>query len=311
MSNNKLVASISRGVHKIGFKARKHSPEILIVTGVIGVVTSTVMACKATTKLSEVLDESKDQLNTIHQAPERAELKEKYTEEDMKKDLTIVYVQTGLKVVKLYAPAVALGALSLTAIIGSHKILTKRNAALTAAYATLDKSFKNYRSGVLERFGEECDKELKYGIKAKEFEKKESDPKTGEEKVTKETVKVSELDGYSEYARFFDESSRYWQKNSEQNLMFLRSTQAIANDMLKRDGLLFVNQVYDMLDIPKTKAGQIIGWVYDLDNPDCNNCVDFGIYELNREKNRDFVNGYERSILLDFNVDGNVWEGMA
>lgn len=311
MINNKLVASISRGVHKIGFKARKHSPEILIVTGVIGVVTSTVMACKATTKLSEVLDESKDQLNTIHQAPERAELKEKYTEDNMKKDLTIVYVQTGLKVAKLYAPAVALGALSLTAIIGSHKILTKRNAALTAAYATLDKSFKNYRSGVIERFGAEYDKELKYGIKAKEFEKKEIDPKTGEEKVTKETVQVSELDGYSEYARFFDESSRYWQKNSEQNLMFLRSTQAMANDMLKRDGRLFVNQVYELLDIPKTKAGQIIGWVYDLDNPDCNNCVDFGIYELNREKNRDFVNGYERSILLDFNVDGNVWEGMA
>lgn len=311
MSNNKIVASISRSVHKMAFKARKHSPEILIVTGVVGVVTSTVMACKATTKLSEILDESKDQLDAIHEAPNRTDLSEEYTQEDMKKDLMIVYTQTGIKLVKLYAPAVVLGALSLTAIIGSHKILTKRNAALTAAYATLDKGFKNYRAGVVERFGEECDKELKYGIKAKEFEKKEIDPKTGKEKVTKETAKVSELDGYSEYARFFDESSRYWQKNSEQNLMFLRSTQAMANDLLKRDGVLFLNQVYDLLDIPKTKAGQLIGWVYDLDNPDCNNCVDFGIYELNREKNRDFVNGYERSILLDFNVDGNVWEGMA
>ena len=65
-----------------------------------------------------------------------------------------------------------------------------------------------------------------------------------------------------------------------------------------------------MLGIPRTRAGQIVGWIYDKKNPIGDNYVDFGIYDTNKEANRNFVNGYERTILLDFNVEGNILELM-
>ena len=163
---NELMTKATRSFHKFGFKMKKHSPEILAITGTIGIITSAVMACKATTKLNTILAESKVQIDQIHEYAETEGFSEKYTEEDSKKDLTIVHVQTGVKLVKLYAPSVILGALSITAMLGSNHILRKRNIALAAAYTAVDKSFKDYRSRVVERFGEELDKELKYNIKA-------------------------------------------------------------------------------------------------------------------------------------------------
>ena len=309
MKNLEIMNGMTRTFNKFGFQLKKHSPEILMAVGVVGTVASTVMACKATLKLNDVLDESKDIIEKIHEVSEDEDMKDKYTEDDAKKDLTITYVQTGAKIAKLYAPAVILGTLSLTAILASNNILRKRNVALAAAYATIDRSFKDYRSRVVERFGKELDKELRYNIKAKEIEETVID-ENGKEKTVKKTVNVSDPNGYSDYARFFDESCAGWNKTPEYNLMFLKQQQAHANRLLQQNGYLFLNEVYEMIGLPKTKAGQVVGWVYDEKNPIGDNFVDFGIYDIYNEKARDFVNGYERSILLDFNVDGNVWELM-
>lgn len=309
MGKTEIMKKASTSISKIGFKVRKHSPEILVIAGTVGVVVSAVMACKATTKVQDILDETKETVDTVHKCAEDETLKEEYTEEDAKKDLAIVYMRTGVKLVKLYAPSVILGAASLTAILASNNILKKRNAALAAAYAAVDKGFKEYRSRVIDRFGEEVDKELKYNIKAKKMEEEVTDPETGKTKKVKKTEKVSKLDTCSPYAKFFDASSREWEKDPEYNLMFLRAQQQYANDLLRSRGHLFLNEVYDMLDIQRTKEGQIVGWVYDEEHPVGDNFVDFGIYETNRS-NRNFVNGYESVILLDFNVDGNIWELM-
>lgn len=291
---------------KVELKAIKHSPEILAGVGVVGVVGSLVMACKATTKLSDVLEESKEQLDKIKEVAADPAYEEKYTQDDAKKDTTITYVQTAMKVTKLYAPSVILCASSLGCLLASNNILKKRNAALSAAYMTVDKSFKEYRKRVADRFGEEVEKEIRYNIKAEEITKVDED---GNE-VT-ETVKV--MDGtddpnsYSDYARFFDESCAAWQNDAEYNLTFLKAQQQYANDLLKARGRLFLNEVYRMLGIDETKAGQVVGWVYNPDNPTGDNFVDFGIYNMQRERVRAFVNGYEPNILLDFNVDGVIW----
>ena len=291
---------------KVELKAIKHSPEILAGVGVVGVVGSLVLACKATTKLSDVLEESKEQLDKIKEVAADPAYEEKYSQDDAKKDTTITYVQTAMKVTKLYAPSVILCASSLGCLLASNNILKKRNAALSAAYMTVDKSFKEYRKRVADRFGEEVEKEIRYNIKAEEITKVDED---GNE-VT-ETVKV--MDGtddpnsYSDYARFFDESCAAWQNDAEYNLTFLKAQQQYANDLLRAKGRLFLNEVYRMLGIDETKAGQVVGWVYNPDNPTGDNFVDFGIYNMQRERVRAFVNGYEPNILLDFNVDGVIW----
>ena len=303
MKANELMNNVTRTINRVGFKFKKHSPEVLIVAGTIGVVASAVMACKATTKAGKIKEEMNEEMDKIHEVAEAH--REDYTEEDLKKDTTIVYTQTAVKYVKLYAPSVALGVVSLTCILASNGILRKRNIALAAAYTAVDKGFKEYRGRVVERFGTELDKELRYNIKAKEFEEPVVDEK-GKEKIKKETVSVADPNLYSDYARFFDDGCLGWSKDAEYNLMFLKQQQNYANDLLKKKGHLFLNEVYDMLGIPRTRAGQVVGWIYDEKHPIGDNFVDFGIYDMNREKVRDFVNGYERVILLDFNVDGNI-----
>ena len=306
MKVKEIINSVSYNAHRIGFKIKKASPEIMVVAGVVGVVTSTVMACKATTKVNDILEETRKQVDDVHNVLDSDVItEEEYNNDDAKKDLAIIYTQTGVKLIKLYAPSVIVGALSITGILASHKILKKRNVALTAAYATIDRSFKEYRGRVVERFGKELDRELRYNIKAQEIEEKTVD-KDGNETVEKKTISVVDPNMYSDYARIFDNGSMGWTKDPEYNLMFLKLQQNQANDRLRAQGYLFLNDVYDMLGIPRTKAGQIVGWIYDEENPVGDNFVDFGIYDIYNEKACDFVNGRERSIVLDFNVDGNI-----
>lgn len=305
MSKAEIMNKMSRNLHKFGFKFKKHSPEILAVAGVVGIVASGVMACKASTKLSGVIEETKEQLDQVHDYVEKNGFSDKYTEEDSKKDTAIIYTQTAIKLVKLYGPAVILGTLSITAMLTSNKILRKRNIALAAAYTTVDKAFKDYRGRVVERFGEELDRELKYNLKSKEIEEIVTD-ENGEETTVKKTVKAMNPNDISEYARFFDESCSSWNKSQFHNQMFLKQQQNYANDLLKAQGYLFLNDVYKMLGMDVAPYGQVVGWIYDEKNPVGDNFVDFGLYDLNDEAKRLFINGRERTILLDFNVDGNI-----
>ena len=308
---NELMSNLSRGFGKFGLKVKKRTPEILLGAGIVGGVASAVLACKATTKVSTILDDTKHQVDCVHQALEDPNISEKeYSEEDGKKDLAIIYVQTGIKLAKLYAPAVGLGVLSIASILSSHNMMHKRNVAVSAAYMAVSEGFKDYRRNVVDRFGEALDRELKYNIKSEEIEETTVDEQ-GNEVTTKKTVEVMQkpLTG-SEYAQFFDDGCTGWSKNPERNKKFLLDQQRYANDKLRARGYLFLNEVYEMLGMNITKAGQVVGWVYDPKSETLSNCVDFGIFDIYKEENRDFVNGRERTILLDFNVDGNVLDLM-
>lgn len=303
-NKTEIMKSVNGVTSKAVMKLKKHSPEILVVAGIAGTVVSAVLACKATTKVAEILDETKGTLDTIHEGMETGAINgQEYTNEDGKKDTVVVYAQTGMKLAKLYGPAIILGTLSITSILASNNILRKRNVALGAAYAAIDKSFKEYRGRVIERFGEQVDTELKYGIKAKKFEEIEVDPETGKEKKVKKTVMVADPNLQSDYAVYFDSKSRNYETNPDYNRMFLKAQQAFANDKLQTRGHLFLNEVLDDLDLPRTPAGQIVGWTKD--GPD--GYVNFRIVEVERETED---GRHEPAFLLDFNVEGNIWEKM-
>lgn len=303
-NKTEILKSVNGVTSKAVMKLKKHSPEILVVAGIAGMVVSAVLACKATTKVAEILDETKGTLDTIHEGMETGAINgQEYTNEDGKKDTVVVYAQTGMKLAKLYGPAIILGTLSVTSILASNNILRKRNVALGAAYAAIDKSFKEYRGRVIERFGEQVDTELKYGIKAKKFEEIKVDPETGKEKKVKKTVMVADPNLQSDYAVYFDSKSRNYETNPDYNRMFLKAQQAFANDKLQTRGHLFLNEVLDDLDLPRTPAGQIVGWTKD--GPD--GYVNFRIVEVERETED---GRHEPALLLDFNVEGNIWEKM-
>lgn len=303
-NKTEIMKSVNGVASKAVMKLKKHSPEILVVAGIAGTVVSAVLACKATTKVAEILDETKGTLDTIHEGMETGAINgQEYTNEDGKKNTVVVYAQTGMKLAKLYGPAIILGTLSITSILASNNILRKRNVALGAAYAAIDKSFKEYRGRVIERFGEQVDTELKYGIKAKKFEEIEVDPETGKEKKVKKTVMVADPNLQSDYAVYFDSKSRNYETNPDYNRMFLKAQQAFANDKLQTRGHLFLNEVLDDLDLPRTPAGQIVGWTKD--GPD--GYINFRIVEVERETED---GRHEPALLLDFNVEGNIWEKM-
>ena len=301
-----IINKATRLLSSTQYQIKKHSPEILMVAGIAGTIVGTVLACKATTKVSEIIEEKNKNVEDVHTCLE--EKPNEYTEEDSKKDLTIIYAQTGVKLFKLYAPAIGVMALSFASIIAGHKVLKKRNIAIAAAYAAIDKGFKQYRKNVIEEFGEGVDQQMRFGLKSKEIKKKDKDGKTVKETEYYIDPDANPLDNISEYARFFDAASSNFAKDPEYNMMFLRRQQDYANEMLKSRGHLFLNEVYDLLDIPRSKAGQVVGWVYDKNgNTKGDNYVDFGLYR-NDQGTRRFVNGLEYNILLDFNVDGVIYD---
>lgn len=308
---NELAAKLSRSFYKVGFKFKKHSPEILVVTGVVGIVASTIMACKATTKVNDIVDETKETIDKIHESVGKGlhtSDGEEYTQEVANKDLAIVYTQTAWKFIKLYGPSVALGAASVACMIGSNRILKKRNIALAAAFTAVDTSFKEYRGRLIDRFGKDLDRELRFGIKAKDVEERVVDENGNESTVTKTVNVVDPNAAHSLYSVAFCEGNTGWTKNAELNKVFLIQQQNWANDKLRLRGYLTLNEVYEMVGAPTTAYGQIAGWVYTEDSSIGDNFVDFGIFDVTNENACDFVNGRERSIILDFNCIGNILE---
>lgn len=303
MKMNAVMANVSRFAAKAKFKLGKHSPEILMVVGAVGAVTSTVMACKATLKVNDILAAHDATVATIHDVQEgKVQIKagEEYTEEDVKKDLTTTYVQTGLKIAKLYAPAVILGTLSIGCMFGSNHILQKRNAALTAAYVTLDKAFADYKGRVTERFGDRVQSELEHGIKAVEVENK-----IVNEDGTEETIKsyMDEVDGaHSPYDLIFDEMIDEWQPDAQYNKWHLAQVEDAASRRLRTQGYLFLNDVYRMIGRYNSGAmivkpeGQIVGWLYDPNNENLHNCVKLGLDKMQGDRN----------VVLHFNMDGPI-----
>lgn len=317
MKLNNIMTNVSKVTGALQYKAQQRSPELLLIGGAIGVVTGTIMACRATLKVNDVLEEAKGDVEKVHEVTDSPDIsEEKYSVEDSKKDLSIIYLKTGVKIVRLYAPAVIIGTASLGCIFKSHSILKGRNLALAAAYTTLDKGFKSYRDRVKERVGEEVESEIRHGVKATEIEETAVNKK-GEEKTVTKKVNLSDIDYASSYARYFDkETSKAVSGSEPHDIMFLRAQQNYANDLLQaRKGVkpVFLNEIYSSLGIETTTAGQVVGWVFDENEPNGDNYIDFGIFD--EEGNikptawayrKNDKGGATKVLVLDFNPDGDV-----
>lgn len=306
---NEFITKAGRRLSMASFTLKKHSPEIMMVAGVVGVITSAVLACRATLKVHDILDEAKENVDTIHECKNNDALSAEYTEEDSNKDLFIVYCQTAWGLTKLYAPSILLGAASITSIFMSNGILRKRNAQLVAAYAVLDRSFKQYRERLKEKYGDKADYELFHNIKAETIKKIVTD-ENGNEHEEEETVAKTTDNNDSGFSVLFDPSNPNWTKDPNHNLYFLKSQQAWANDQLQRKGYLFLNDVYRALGYKEIAAGQIVGWLYRPNDEKYagDSYIDFGIFNMQDEAIRRFLNGDENCLWLDFNIDGTMYD---
>lgn len=299
---NNIVKSATNALSKTKFQLQKHQPEIMVIGGVIGGVVAAVMACKATTKASEVLAESKDQIeqiNTLANDPDVTD--DVYSETDHKRDLATVYAQTGIEIVKLYAPSVILGGMSIASILGGHNILQKRNMALAAAYTTLNTTFKDYRDRVVDRFGKDVEYQIRHNLKAEEITEKVEDPETGKSKKVKKTVFTRGDDKREDgYSRLFDAACDNWNNDANLNRSFLSGAQNYFNDKLHAVGYVFLSDIYRYLGFRETPECRVVGWTLDGDG---DGYIDFGF-----DQDDMFMSGYNKDVWLDFNVDGPILE---
>lgn len=306
MNKLELLTKVNTKINKLKLQGRRYSPEILLVLGLAGVVTGTVLACVATTKLPEVKAKKEEELADIHEKLDSEDVAvADQNLPELKKQTTAIYLRTGVKYAALYAPSVIVTGLSVSCLVASNVILRRRLIGVSAAYAAISQSFKEYRGRVAERYGEEIEKEIRYNIKQQEITTTVTDAK-GKEKQKTDKIKVADPSEYSDFARIYDDGNIGWTKDPQTNLAFLKCQQAAATQRLKKQGYLFINDVYEMLGFPKTREGQVAGWIFNEKEPVGDNFVDFGIYDITKQTTKDFVNGYERSIVLDFNIDGNI-----
>lgn len=308
MDKSKMILKISRAVYKTGFALKKHSPELFMILGIGTAITGTVLACIATTKIDTVLDKTKVELDAVHQKNKEAETKEMV--EANRKELVSVYAKTGLGFAKLYAPAVAMTALSITSFIASNHILKSRYVGVAAAFAATSESFKKYRAGVIDRYGEDVDKELAYGIRKREITEHVVD-ENGEAHAVTATVDVADSDMPSPFARYFTPKNFFWDDDAMYNESFLNNQMRYANDLLRSKGYLYLNTVYDNLGLKQSKIGQVAGWRYKKGNDDGDNYVQFITKKVKIPKSSDPEDGYEDAIFIDFNVDGNIFEKLT
>lgn len=283
---------VGRSLARNSLLLQKNSPQILLGVGVVGVVASTVLACRSTLKLEEVLQKHANDLNNA-----RAMEDPSYSEKDRASDIRMIKRRAAVDVAKLYGPAVIAGGIGIVALTKGHLILSRRNAALSAAYVALDKGFTEYRARVVDKYGEDADRDFRHGTRQVDV----YDEKT---KKNKRVTRTS-MDTPSIYARFFDQTSSAWKPDPEHNLYYIRCQQNFWNDRLRQKGHVFLNEVYESLGMEDTKPGQVVGWVYSKEG-NRDNFIDFGVFNGNTQQARDFVNGFNDSILLDFNVDGPI-----
>lgn len=285
--------SISRSVATTVLKSKKNSPHIFFGAGVAGFIGTVVLSSCATMKLEPVLDEIKEDFETVTNMSGYNELgKEKYSASSYRKDVGYVYLKGAAKIGKLYAPTIVVGGLSIAALTGSHVQLTRRNAALTATLAAAFKAWEEYRERVREEVGESRELDIYHGVEEKVIE------------IDGKKKKVKEMKHwpFSSYAFKFDAHNQNWQPLPELNRNFLQCVQNHMNQRLQARGHVFLNDIFDALGMERTKAGSICGWVR---NGDGDNYIDLGIFEA---FNSPLADALDPEIWLDPNLDGIVYE---
>lgn len=318
MSN--ILNTVVRYGTKLGVKIAKHSPDILVGVGIAAMGTSVVHACLVTsTKAEEIVEAHEKRIQTIEKAVDISkhggdEFSGKFTEQDERRELAVAYTKTVGDIIKNYWAPITEFAVGAICICVAHRILNKRVLYLAASYNGLQKTYNTYRDRIKDEYGEEADIFGVTGVHKEPFEYTEV-AEDGTQTEVKRDIRPMTASDLSDCAVVFDEMfSSEWTDNALTNLDVIKRVEKYYNDILgyKRDFVYWSDCLMDLgiwNRLPIEKQRRIIGkgWVYDPANP---RKISFGIIDWDRpvlsERNADMIMGYEPSVWLDPNIDGDV-----
>lgn len=318
MNLDTIKNGLTQKLGTTGLKIQQYSPEILLGAGIVGVIGTVILASRASLNLDQIRREVQFSLDTIESNGQEAKDNAAKNEDLAKIDqITLkakaqVYMVGGLEVAKLYAPAAALGTASIIAILASHGQMKNRQVALLAAYNLMAETYKTYRARVVEQLGADVDQNFHTGVVEESYSTTETDDQTGKSKKVKKTRFTKDDKPLSIYARLYDNSSTQWRGERLLDRAFLMGQQQRANDLLMLHGFVFLNQVYDMLGLPWSPEGQLVGWVLkdpkQMEAEGRDGYIDFGLQNPINDPTREFMEGHNDTVYLDFNVDGVVFD---
>ncbi len=283
---------------RIGQKVKDHRNDLFMIVGTAGILGGTVLLCKETLKAPAILDAYKE-------AKKELESEAEVSEEPIdKKELTKLRAKTAGKMVLNFLPGGIVEVSGIGMQWNAYGNVKTACIGIGAAYAGLQSFVENYRAGVREKYGEDADKELAYGMHKETVVKVAEDGTETTEEI--EVYPEKQDDMPSIYARYFAyPDATAAEKSMTYNKHFLTSQEEAANRLLRAHKKVMLNDVYDMLGVRRSVAGNRVGWIYDKKAPIGDNRIDFRIQEVYR---KDEDGEFEKVLMIDPNVDGPVEE---
>lgn len=214
--------SISNFVKTVGDKLSEHSPEILTGIGITGLLSTTILAVKATPKALRLIDEKKEEMNT-----------DELTNTEVVKTCW-----------KCYIPAAVTASVSVACLIGANSVNSKRNAVLATAYKLSESTFSEYKEKVIETIGEKKEEEVR--------------DKIAKGRIEQNPVKNNEviITGKGDVLCYDIVSGRYFKSDVDK----IRKAENTLNKKLMNDMYCSLNEFYDLIGLPFTQMGFELGW---------------------------------------------------
>lgn len=260
-----IKSKITLAAGAVKLACKNHAPAILLGTGIVAGVACVITACKATTKVGDILDDANEQITKADETlAGNMPVKEgeTYTEEDHDKDVKIIKTQTAVKLAKNYAVPAALGLVSICGILGGYKILNDRYMALGTAFNGLSAAFAKYRERVRNEMGIDADRHFRYGTRLKQVLDENGN-----------VVDVKREDEFPEDSFHFDGDPLCYEFSAATSTEFrsefhrrpenwqrLCDVQDWARTVVATRGHVFLNEILEQLGLAPCAAGQILGW---------------------------------------------------
>lgn len=298
-----VTKSVKTFGKSLALGAKQKSPELFMIAGTCGFVGTFVTVAIQSRKIDAILDEHEARLAKIKelkkQSEEAGESAEK--QKEIGKATTMAWAKFLGQCARVYALPLTLGGATLFCFFKANGILKGLAIESAAMAAAANADLKKYRDGVVETFGKDADKDIRFGVKEEDVETEDG---------TVEKVKVASRNHESIYVKYFTKSNPYWDNDPRNIQYFFECQQTAANSLLRGRGRkgLTLNEVYSMLGFETTPAGMVCGWIFDKANPTGDNKV---LFDITRVKIRNENGSVEEAYAVDFNVDGNIYNTMV
>jgi len=272
--------SMRRTVKRTKMKVRRGAPLALTIMGILTGIAASVLACKKARTMDAELEEENQAIADAKEAVDAADSDDE--KKEAKQALTKARAKKGVKLGKMFGLPVLLGGLAIGMVTGSYVLMAADLAGTTAALKKVTKTFNEYRANTIDVYGEQADKELRFGKHKESVTVKSADPDTGE--IHEQTVKAMKAEnGTHDYDFAIPFCRTYCGTAFQDNYYYDNLTISGAFDdctlKLRRDGYIFASDIYEKFNFDQTPDSRVMGRMIGKDEDPNTARIDYTVEE--------------------------------